>query len=275
MPGCRDEAYRHGIPAFFFLGGRIVNNRLLVLLLGGLAGLLLIALIVAGWAILRDSAGEPEATEGTAVAAATTEPVAAPETATATRELPPPIVEILPTDTPLPTPTPTDTPVPTNTPVPSETPTPTATPTNTRPPAVIQTFPTNTPPPAPTNTPVPVNTNGLSASFSLEGGPVYATGADIWFNFNVTNASGGPVAFGALGVYPRKGGQDRLDMFQFSWTDQVITTGGLEWRDHINLDEAGAYTLRLAICFDADFNACREGGGRWVSLSGEIPITVQ
>jgi hypothetical protein len=247
----------------------------LVLLLGGLAGLLLIALIVAGWAILRDSAGEPEATEGTAVAAATSELETATPAATVTRELPPPIVEILPTDTPLPTNTPTDTPVPTNTPAPSETPTTAPTPTNTRPSAVVQTFPTNTPPPAPTNTPVPVNTNGLSATFSLEGGPTYPAGSNIWFNFNVTNVSGSPVAFGALGVYPRKGGQDRLDLFQFSWTDEEIPTGGLEWRDHINLGEPGAYTLRLAICFDADFNACRDGGGRWVSLSGEIPITVQ
>lgn len=73
---------------------------------------------------------------------------------------------------------------------------------------------------------------------------------------------------------PRKNGADRPDLFQASWGNEVLSVNGLEWRDHIDLPESGSYTLRLAICFDADVNACKAGGGSWATLSSEIPVTV-
>ncbi len=114
----------------------------------------------------------------------------------------------------------------------------------------------------------------VGQAFSVEGGNAFGTNQMIWFNFVVGNTAGGPVPFGALGVMPRKDGVDRPDMFQASWSNEVLTTGGLDWRDHIEIGEPGSYTLRLAICFDADLNACKAGGGTWATLSSEIPVNI-
>ena len=53
----------------------------------------------------------------------------------------------------------------------------------------------------------------------------------------------------------------------------VIPAGGLSWDDHINLPEAGNYTLRLVICFDGA--ACQQQKGTWHTLSPEIPVTIR
>lgn len=167
----------------------------------------------------------------------------------------------IPTEAP-PTAVPTDTPVPTAIP-------PTAAPVIIQPTAVP---PTATPVPA---TPVPQGANGLIAThFALQQRAELFTNGDIWFEFNVANSTGNPVPFDALGVMPRKDGVDRGQWYQHSWggNNDSIPPGGLTWDDHINLPEAGNYTLRLVVCFDGP--ACQAQTGTWHTLSGEIPITV-
>ena len=258
------------------------GNRAILIVLA-LLGLLLVGLLVlAGVVLLRDAGGTSEelvAIEGTGIviAAATATYTLIPATATSST-LPAPVVVALPTDTPIPA---TDTPVPTATPIATETPIPSATstavpPTNTARPFV----PTNTPVP-PTNTPPPppppIGVAGLIASrFVLQPRSSYTVNGQIWFEFTVTNNSGGNVAFECLGVMPRKDGGDRPQWVQVSWggNDDVVPPGGINnHEDHIELPETGNYTLRLAISFDS-FSTCSSGGGTWHSLSQEIPVTI-
>jgi hypothetical protein len=181
-----------------------------------------------------------------------------------------------PTDTPVPTDVPpTDTPEPTETPEPTATPEPTETATA----APVVVLPTNTPVP-PTATPaptaVPPSTNGLVGThFALLPNSVYVVNGDIWYEFAVDNTSGGPVPYGGLGALPKKDGVDRGDLFKLSWggNNDVIQPGGLSAEDWIKLPETGNYTLRLAICFDP-VDSCRSGASPWVTLSQEIPVTI-
>jgi hypothetical protein len=252
-----------------------MNIRALSYALAVVAALLLLLILLAAWLIIRDRVDSPsvESTSQPTLVAVAPTTASASATPTASRELPPPLVQVLPTNTPPPSLTPAPTVPPTEAP-PTVTETPTAPPpTATRPPVIVQPLPTATQPPPPPPPP-PVDTRGLSATFSVEGSS-FGTGQDIWFNFDVTNSTGNPVEFGMLGAYPKRDGVDRLAWFQGSWTNEVIPVNGLEWRDHINLNEPGSYTLRLAICFDSDANGCRGGAGNWVTLSPEIPIVVQ
>lgn len=215
-------------------------------------------------------------TEVAQVSTATAVPTIPP-----TAVLPTPLPQELPTNPPPPTltPLPTATPAPTNTPT-EVPPTPTPTATNTPVPVIVNTQPPPPPPPTATAPPQPtappVNTRGLSGTFSVEGGSSFGRNSEIWFNFFVGNNSGNPVPFSVLGVYPRKDGAPRPDFIQASWggNNDSVPTSGIDWRDNIKISEPGNYTLQLGICFDASYQECRAGGGTWVFLSGEIPITV-
>lgn len=259
------------------------GNKAIAIVLALLGLLLVGVLLLAGILLLRDAGGdseEPVAGEvtGTAVAAATATYTLIPATATSAT-LPAPAVVVLPTNTPVPA---TDTPIPTATPIPTETPIPSATntavpPTNTPRPFVPTNTavpPTNTPPPPP---PPPIGVAGLIAShFALQPRSSYTVNGQIWFEFTVSNSSGGSVAFECLGVMPRKDGGDRPQWVQVSWggNNDVVPTGGINnHEDHIELPEAGNYTLRLAISFDS-YSTCSNGGGTWHSLSQEIPVTI-
>ena len=233
---------------------------------------LLVCTAIFGMAFLMACQSEPEtvsveATSGVTAVALPPSPTTAPT------QLPPPAVSVAdfisptlvatlaPSEVPA-----TDTPVATDTPLPTDTPPPTATfaPLPTLP-------PTNTPTPLPTP-----NTFGLSANFLVEGGPTYAVNQDIWFQFDVKNPNGAELAYGALGLYPRKDGIDRLDLFQYSWTNATMFANGFTWRDHINIPEPGQYTVRIAICFDTPASACQSPAANWVTISPyELPITVQ
>lgn len=220
-------------------------------------------------------------TEATAVAAAPTKPppiiaanTAAPAPATA--EVAPPTPTAQPTIemTVAPTAAPTDVP-PTPTAVP-----PTAVPATVAPPPPPA--PTAIPPTAvpPTAAPPPPSSpgsiNGLSASnFAIQDRAQLTVNGDIWFEFHVANSTSGDVPFDALGVMPKKDGVDRPQWYQHSWggNSDVIPTDGLSWDDHINLPEAGNYTLRLVICFDGP--ACQAQNGTWHTLSQEIPVTIR
>ena len=163
---------------------------------------------------------------------------------------------------------------------PTETPTaaPTAVPPTAAPPTAIPA--TAVPPTATAVPPTPapaIGANGLIAShFALQDRANLSVNGDIWFEFTVANSSGGDVPFGALGVMPKKDGVDRPQWYQRSYggNNDVIPPGGLTWDDHINLPEAGNYTLRLAICFE-DYSVCLNNPGQWRTLSQEIPITVR
>lgn len=253
------------------------GNRAIAFVLGALGIILLCLLVVAGVLLVRDgnaSAGETVegvGTEtGTAIAAATLITPSPMPTSTTIATLPAPAVIVLPTDTPLPataTSTPTATPLPTDTPIP----TPSSTPTHTPRPFV----PSATPIP-PTNTPlpptVPPAVNGVEATrFNIQPRSVYAVNQPVWFEFTVTNSTGGEISFGVLGVMAKKDGADR--QLQASWSDAALPATGLNWEDHIDMREAGNYTLRLVICFESK-SACTGGGGTWHTLSPEIAVTI-
>lgn len=244
-------------------------------LLIGVAGLLILALGIAGWVLLSENAAKSETALGepTAIIAAATEVVdASPTMEQAT--LPPAIIVALPSDTP---PPPTETPLPpTATAVP-----PTDEPTSI-PPTNTAVFipPTSTPiPPTATAVPptaAPLGARGLIASkFILQDRSSYTVNGRIWFEFTVSNTTGGEVPYNAIGVMPKKDGTDRLNWYQqtYGGPNATLKTGGLSWEDNIQLPESGNYTLRLVVCFDG-FDNCLNGGGTWHSLSNEIPITI-
>jgi hypothetical protein len=257
-----------------------MNKRLITVLIG-LAVFLIILLGAGFFLVLADVLSSGTVAEATATSASTTQATTVAQVDTtptgSPTELPAPAVQVLMTDTPLPTDTPTPTPLPTDTPEATATPEPTA--TNTRAPVVF--VPTNTPVPVPpTNTPVPPpppqDTRGLvGTGFTLLPNSVFAVNQDIWFSFGVANNSGGPVPYGALGALPKKNGVDRSEWFKMSWggNNDSIQTGGLTAEDWIKLPETGSYTLRLVICFDA-VSACKSGASPWITLSPEIPVTI-
>jgi hypothetical protein len=144
-------------------------------------------------------------------------------------------------------------------------------------PVVVQ--PTAVPPTAtivpPTAAPQ-LGANGLIAShFAIQERANLVVNGDVWFEFNIANSTGNDVPFDALGVMPKKDGVDRPQWYQHSYggNDDVIPPGGLTWDDHINLPEAGNYTLRMVVCFDGP--ACQAQTGTWHTLSAEIPVTIR
>ena len=226
--------------------------------------------------------------------AAETAPTAAPtQPPAATATNPPPVVAVITappggsgatnnqnpggapaTPTAIPTVPPTEAPP---TAVPTDTPVPTAIPPTAKPVVVQPTAIPPTPVPAPpTAVPAPTGINGLTgAHFAIQSRADLTVNGDVWFEFRVANATGGDVPFAALGVMPKKDGTDRPQWYQHSWggNNDVIPAGGLSWDDHINLPEAGNYTLRLVICFDGA--ACQQQKGTWHTLSPEIPVTIR
>ncbi len=205
------------------------------------------------------------------VAANTAAPAAEQPTTTAADSSAPP------TPTAQPTAVPTEAP-PTAIP-PTDVP-PTAVPPTAIPPTAAPVVPTAVPPTAaPTAVPpppAPSGVRGLTAShFAVQDRAQLFVNGDIWFEFHVSNATSGDVPFDALGVMPKKDGTDRPQWYQHSWggNSDVIPVDGLTWDDHINLPEAGNYTLRLVVCFDGA--ACLAQNGTWHALSQEIPVTIR
>ena len=243
----------------------------------GMAVLLIVLLAVVAGFIYKDfiaNSSDGELAEATATVETIAEATALMATATPVSEV---AVEIM-TLTPIPTAVFTETPIPTDTPVPTETPLPTA--TNTPVPAII--YPTATPvPPTATIVPTPSGPqagapNGIRAThYALQARSNISVNGKIWFEFVIVNDSGGEVPYSALGTMPRKNGVDRLEWYQNSWggNDDVMPLGGLSAEDHIEIPEAGDYTLRLVICFESK-DVCRSGHGTFHTLSQEIPITL-
>ena len=258
-----------------------MNNKTLRTILIGALGVLILLLIAAVVLVLQDNLGTAESVEPT-VGAVAELPTAAPtETAVPVSPtiLPPAVIEILPTNTPLPLPTATETPVPTETALPTSTAT--AVPaTNVPLPTAVPS--TNTPVP-PTNTPVPsgpqpANANGLvGQSFGLQPGRSSLTpGGQIWYEWRVGNTSGGNVPYSTIGVMPRRNGQDIVAWYQNNWggNNDVMPPEGLSWPSWMAIPEVGDYTIRLVVCFDG-FQNCLNGGGTFFTLSQEVPISIR
>jgi hypothetical protein len=115
----------------------------------------------------------------------------------------------------------------------------------------------------------------VASHFGLQDRSKFGVNQQIWFEFTIVNTAGGDVPYNRLGVLPKKDGVDRFDWFQHSYggPNAAIRPEGLSHEDNIKLPEAGGYTLRLAICFDS-YDACNSGGGTWVTMSQEIPVTI-
>ncbi len=255
-----------------------MSNKTLRSVLIGAFGVLILLLIVAAVLVIQDNTETAVTTEPTAEVVAD---VPATETAVPASPtvLPPAVVEILPTNTPLPSPTPTETPPPTETALPTNTAT-AVPPTNVPPPTAVPA--TNTPVP-PTNTPVPsgpqpTNANGLvGQSFVLQDWRTSLTpGGQIWYEWKVGNTSGTGVPYSTIGVMPRRNGQDMVKWYQNNWggNNDVMPPEGLSWPSWMSIPEAGDYTLRLVVCFDG-FQNCLNGGGTFYTLSQEIPVSIR
>ena len=120
----------------------------------------------------------------------------------------------------------------------------------------------------PTAAPPPVTgVRGLVADgYQVEGAPgPYSVGSDIWFNMWITNKSGAPVEFTALGTVVQENGQ-----FQKSWTySEIPSDRQFTHRDHLyahHITAPGTYHLFLAICFT---------DGECANLAGPVEIIVQ
>ena len=250
-----------------------------------LAALLLTVLLAACNGAADETAATPATSVAQAEAAQPTKPppVIAASTAAPVAEQPTTVAAdnsaAPPTPTALPTAVMTAAPP---TPIPPTAVPATAVPPTAAPPTAAPVVPTAVPPTAvpptaaPTVPPAPSGVRGLIAShFAIQDRAQLTVNGDIWFEFHVANSTSGDVPFDALGVMPKKDGADRGQWYQHSWggNDDVIPVGGLSWDDHINLPEAGNYTLRLVICFDGP--ACQAQNGTWHTLSPEIPVTIQ
>ena len=244
----------------------------------GMAVLLIVLLAVVAGFIYKDfiaDSGDDVVAEATATVETIAEATAMMATSTPVSEV---AVEIV-TLTPIPTAVFTETPIPTDTPVPTATPT-AVPPTNTPIPII---YPTATPVPPPSATPVPPPTgpqpgapNGIRAThYALQDRSNISVNGKIWFEFVVVNEAGYEVPYSALGTMPRKDGVDRLEWYQNSWggNGDTMPLSGRSWEDHIEIPEAGDYTLRLVICFESK-DVCRSGNGTFHTLSQEIPITL-
>lgn len=242
-----------------------------------LAAILMVALAVVFFLVLRDVVGGDEVAQVPTLA-----PTA--EVTIEPTELPPPEIDVPPTFTAVPSDTPGD-PTVTNTPGPTSTPQPTVIvptntptsppPTATSPPPPPQPPPTNPPPTSPP-APPPDDTRGLVATnFALQDRSNYTVGGQVWFEFTLVNTTGGEVPYNRLGVLPKKDGGDRFNWFQQSYggPNATIKPAGLTHEDNIKLPETGTYTLRLAICFET-WEACNGSGGSWATLSPEIVVNI-
>jgi len=124
--------------------------------------------------------------------------------------------------------------------------------------------PTAAPTAVPPTSAPPSDFRGLVADdYQVEGAPgPYGVGADIWFNMWITNKTSSPVEYKALGTLVEETGQ-----FQKSYTySEFKANAKFNWRDHINIPNAGSYNLWLTICFRDD---------ECFRMLGPVPVTVQ
>jgi len=85
----------------------------------------------------------------------------------------------------------------------------------------------------------------------------------IWYEFIVSNTSGGNLPFTGLGTWVEQTGD-----FKASWKSLGGMKPGetLEWEDHIRIDKAGTFNLYLRVCFT---------DGQCVNLAGPVTVEVR
>ena len=94
-------------------------------------------------------------------------------------------------------------------------------------------------------------------------------GQPIWFDFRVTNTTGGDVPYGVLSVIVSQVTNG------LSWTSQRLKPNEvLTWRDHIGGFNAGLYAFYLGICY-APKDDCDHNPAIWDRLSDNVYVTVQ
>jgi LysM repeat protein len=110
---------------------------------------------------------------------------------------------------------------------------------------------------------------GVSGNYFYVENMTTQKGDQVWYDFKVTNNSGGDVYYGILSALV-KGGKTGS-----SWTNNRLKAGEvLEWRDHFSDLPVGTYAVSLGICY-ASQNACAGDGNLWERLSGDVIITVR
>jgi LysM repeat protein len=110
--------------------------------------------------------------------------------------------------------------------------------------------------------------NGVTGNYFYVENIVTNKGDPVWFDFKVTNNSGGDVYYGILSAQVKgvKVGQ--------SWTNNRLTAGQiLEWRDHFSDLPAGTFAVFLGICYQSQA-ACGDGT-LWDRLSNDVIINVR
>jgi LysM repeat protein len=111
------------------------------------------------------------------------------------------------------------------------------------------------------------SSNGVDGNYFYVENIVTHKGDPVWFDFKVTNNSGGDVYYGILSAQVQgvKVGQ--------SWTNNRLKAGQvLEWRDHFTDLPAGTFAVFLGICYQSQA-ACGDGS-LWQRLSSNVTITV-
>ena len=130
--------------------------------------------------------------------------------------------------------------------------------------AFLQAKPVTTVLPIPATPPVTNTSRGIvGRSFSVEQMSVPA-GQPLWFNFKVENTTNQVVDYSILAARTEQGPAAR------SWTNEKLQPGQvLEWRDHINFPQPGAYKIYLGIGYDGD-----NANYPWDRLSPSITVSV-
>ena len=112
------------------------------------------------------------------------------------------------------------------------------------------------------------SSNGVNGNYFYVENIVTTKGDPVWFDFKVTNNSGGDVYYGILSAQVKgvKNGQ--------SWTNNRLKAGQvLEWRDHFSDLPVGTFSVFLGICYQSQA-ACADGT-LWARLSNDVIITVR
>jgi hypothetical protein len=127
--------------------------------------------------------------------------------------------------------------------------------------------PTSPPP----GTPAP---SGLEATFALnEARTEYAAGEQIWFTFDLRNATAQTITLGIVGVGIEQDGQNLADLFKTSWSGSSLDPGGeLNWSDWTSIPTPGRYVLRLSVCTSPQ-ETCLSGGN-WEDLGQPIEVQI-
>lgn len=131
--------------------------------------------------------------------------------------------------------------------------------------------PTVTPTPIPAATPTPEPPAGpppefrglVPNSYVVEGAPgPYDENEAIWFNMDISNSTTAQIDYEALGTWVQETGQ-----FQKSWKNREFEAWQhFQWRDHIDIPDAGTYNLWMTICYR---------DGQCANLMGPVTVEVQ